>query len=351
MVSRSAVLHARPAHHRHRAGYDHITSGIGAAMIGWYGCAMLSATSRPRNTSACRTKKDVKDGVIAYKIAAHAADLAKGHPGAQYRDNALSRPALNSGGKISFNLSLDPVTARGVPRRNPPAGRRENRSLLLHVRPALLLDEDHRDVRKYAAEQGIAEGRSAEEGHGRKVEGVRGEGRRFTQRRNFGGRGCVADQPQRSGILSRVECASNVSGRTEAAAAGALPIAALRQVLRTLPTEARTCRAVDLVTSQNMRASSSISSRHQYILCAGGCGSGNPGKHIANVFADLVIHVNSCATSTMWISFHSGSMSVLPALSRGADFALNTAALSGLLLILARRRFEKATHHHRGSEI
>jgi hypothetical protein len=71
-------------------GYDHITSGIGAAMIGWYGCAMLCYVT-PKEHLGLPNKKDVKDGVIAYKIAAHAADLAKGHPGAQYRDNALSK--------------------------------------------------------------------------------------------------------------------------------------------------------------------------------------------------------------------------------------------------------------------
>ncbi len=74
-------------------GYDHITSGIGAAMIGWYGCAMLCYVT-PKEHLGLPNKKDVKDGVIAYKIAAHAADLAKGHPGAQYRDNAISQGAL-----------------------------------------------------------------------------------------------------------------------------------------------------------------------------------------------------------------------------------------------------------------
>jgi phosphomethylpyrimidine synthase len=117
---------------------DHITSGIGAAMIGWYGCAMLCCVT-PKEHLGLPNKKDVKDGVIAYKIAAHAADLAKGHPDAQYRDNALSKARfdssrLGSGEKDfakrkadrprlraqpspfhwedQFNLSLDPVTAR-----------------------------------------------------------------------------------------------------------------------------------------------------------------------------------------------------------------------------------------------
>ena len=89
-------------------GYDHITNGIGAAMIGWYGCAMFSYVT-PKEHLGLPNKKDVKDGVIAYKIAAHAADLAKGHPGAQYRDNALSKVRFEFRWEDQFNLGLDPV--------------------------------------------------------------------------------------------------------------------------------------------------------------------------------------------------------------------------------------------------
>jgi phosphomethylpyrimidine synthase len=92
-------------------GYDHITSGIGAAMIGWYGCAMLCYVT-PKEHLGLPNRKDVKDGVITYKIAAHAADLAKGHPGAQIRDNALSKARFEFRWKDQFNLSLDPDTAR-----------------------------------------------------------------------------------------------------------------------------------------------------------------------------------------------------------------------------------------------
>ncbi len=92
-------------------GYDHITSGIGAAMIGWYGCAMLCYVT-PKEHLGLPDKKDVKDGVITYKIAAHAADLAKGHPGAQIRDNALSKARFEFRWNDQFNLSLDPVTAK-----------------------------------------------------------------------------------------------------------------------------------------------------------------------------------------------------------------------------------------------
>ncbi len=92
-------------------GYDHITSAIGAAMIGWFGTAMLCYVT-PKEHLGLPNKKDVKDGVIAYKIAAHAADLAKGHPGAQYRDNALSKARFEFRWADQFNLSLDPDTAR-----------------------------------------------------------------------------------------------------------------------------------------------------------------------------------------------------------------------------------------------
>jgi phosphomethylpyrimidine synthase len=92
-------------------GYDHITSGIGAAMIGWFGCAMLCYVT-PKEHLGLPNKKDVKDGVITYKIAAHAADLAKGHPGAQIRDNALSKARFEFRWEDQFNLALDPDTAR-----------------------------------------------------------------------------------------------------------------------------------------------------------------------------------------------------------------------------------------------
>ncbi|ENM5787514.1 phosphomethylpyrimidine synthase ThiC [Vibrio metoecus] len=93
-------------------GYDHITSGIGAAMIGWFGCAMLCYVT-PKEHLGLPNKEDVKTGLITYKLAAHAADLAKGHPGAQIRDNALSKARFEFRWEDQFNLALDPVTARG----------------------------------------------------------------------------------------------------------------------------------------------------------------------------------------------------------------------------------------------
>ncbi|GAE66649.1 phosphomethylpyrimidine synthase ThiC [Chryseobacterium indologenes] len=101
-------------------GYDHITSGIGAAMIGWFGCAMLCYVT-PKEHLGLPNKDDVKIGVITYKLAAHAADLAKGHPGAQYRDNALSKARFEFRWEDQFNLSLDPETARAYHDETLPA--------------------------------------------------------------------------------------------------------------------------------------------------------------------------------------------------------------------------------------
>ena len=124
-------------------GYDHITSAIGAAMIGWYGTAMLCYVT-PKEHLGLPNKDDVKDGIIAYKIAAHAADLAKGHPGAQLRDNALSQGALRV--PLGGPVQPGPRSGQGarIPRRDAAAARRQARALLLDVRTALLLDEDHR---------------------------------------------------------------------------------------------------------------------------------------------------------------------------------------------------------------
>ncbi|MFP3834333.1 phosphomethylpyrimidine synthase ThiC [Chryseobacterium sp. SIMBA_028] len=101
-------------------GYDHITSGIGAAMIGWFGCAMLCYVT-PKEHLGLPNKDDVKVGVITYKLAAHAADLAKGHPGSQYRDNALSKARFEFRWEDQFNLSLDPDTARSYHDETLPA--------------------------------------------------------------------------------------------------------------------------------------------------------------------------------------------------------------------------------------
>jgi phosphomethylpyrimidine synthase len=144
-------------------GYDHITSAIGAAMIGWYGCAMLCYVT-PKEHLGLPDKKDVKDGVIAYKIAAHAADLAKGHPGAQYRDNALSKARFEFRWEDQFNLSLDPVTAREFHDETLPQDGAKTAHFCSMCGPHFCSMKITEDVRKYAAEQGIAEEEALKKG-------------------------------------------------------------------------------------------------------------------------------------------------------------------------------------------
>jgi len=144
-------------------GYDHITSAIGAAMIGWYGCAMLCYVT-PKEHLGLPDKKDVKDGVIAYKIAAHAADLAKGHPGAQYRDNALSKARFEFRWEDQFNLSLDPVTAREFHDETLPQEGAKTAHFCSMCGPHFCSMKITEDVRKYAAEQGIAEEEAIKKG-------------------------------------------------------------------------------------------------------------------------------------------------------------------------------------------
>ena len=144
-------------------GYDHITSGIGAAMIGWFGCAMLCYVT-PKEHLGLPNKKDVKDGVIAYKIAAHAADLAKGHPGAQYRDNAISKARFEFRWEDQFNLSLDPVTAREFHDETLPQEGAKSAHFCSMCGPHFCSMKITEDVRKYAAEQGIAEEEALKKG-------------------------------------------------------------------------------------------------------------------------------------------------------------------------------------------
>ncbi len=123
-------------------GYDHITSGIGAAMIGWFGCAMLCYVT-PKEHLGLPNRDDVKVGVITYKIAAHASDLAKGHPAAQLRDDALSRARFDFRWEDQFNLGLDPDTARSYHDETLPKEAPQGGAFLLDVRTEVLLDEDH----------------------------------------------------------------------------------------------------------------------------------------------------------------------------------------------------------------
>lgn len=131
-------------------GYDHITSAIGAAQIGWYGTAMLCYVT-PKEHLGLPNKKDVKDGVITYKIAAHAADLAKGHPGAQYRDNALSKARFEFRWNDQFNLSLDPDTAREYHDETLPAAGAKIAHFCSMCGPKFCSMKITQEVRDYAA--------------------------------------------------------------------------------------------------------------------------------------------------------------------------------------------------------
>ena len=137
-------------------GYDHITSGIGAAMIGWYGTAMLCYVT-PKEHLGLPNKQDVRDGIVTYKIAAHAADLAKGHPGAQVRDNALSKARFEFRWADQFNLSLDPEKAQEFHDETLPQEGAKLAHFCSMCGPHFCSMKITQDVRDYAASQGIAE--------------------------------------------------------------------------------------------------------------------------------------------------------------------------------------------------
>ncbi|HEX2315173.1 MAG TPA: phosphomethylpyrimidine synthase ThiC, partial [Thermomonospora sp.] len=137
-------------------GYDHITSAIGAAMIGWYGTAMLCYVT-PKEHLGLPDKDDVKAGVIAYKIAAHAADLAKGHPGAQAWDDALSDARFEFRWEDQFNLSLDPDTARAFHDETLPAAPAKTAHFCSMCGPHFCSMKITRDVRRFAEERGLTE--------------------------------------------------------------------------------------------------------------------------------------------------------------------------------------------------
>lgn len=134
-------------------GYDHITSGIGAAMIGWYGCAMLCYVT-PKEHLGLPNKDDVKVGIITYKIAAHAADLAKGHPGAQLRDNALSKARFEFRWEDQFNLGLDPDTARSYHDETLPKDSAKVAHFCSMCGPKFCSMKITQEVREYAAKNG-----------------------------------------------------------------------------------------------------------------------------------------------------------------------------------------------------
>ncbi len=150
-------------------GYDHITSSIGAAMIGWYGCAMLCYVT-PKEHLGLPNKQDVKEGVIAYKIAAHAADLAKGHPGAQHRDNALSKARFEFRWEDQFNLGLDPERARDFHDETLPQEAAKSAHFCSMCGPHFCSMKITEDVRRYAREKGLAAEQALEVGLAEKAQ-------------------------------------------------------------------------------------------------------------------------------------------------------------------------------------
>jgi thiamine biosynthesis protein ThiC len=156
-------------------GYDHITSAIGAAMIGWFGTAMLCYVT-PKEHLGLPNKKDVKDGVITYKIAAHAADLAKGHPGARLRDDALSKARFEFRWEDQFNLSLDPETAREFHDETLPAEGAKLAHFCSMCGPHFCSMKITQDVRDYAASLEVPEEKAIEVGMRQKSEEFLREG-------------------------------------------------------------------------------------------------------------------------------------------------------------------------------
>jgi phosphomethylpyrimidine synthase len=144
-------------------GYDHITSGIGAAMIGWYGCAMLCYVT-PKEHLGLPEKEDVRTGIITYKIAAHAADLAKGHPGAQIRDNALSKARFEFRWNDQFNLGLDPEKAKEFHDETLPQEGAKQAHFCSMCGPHFCSMKISQDVRDYAAKKGISDTEALEKG-------------------------------------------------------------------------------------------------------------------------------------------------------------------------------------------
>jgi len=161
-------------------GYDHITSAIGAAMIGWYGTAMLCYVT-PKEHLGLPNKQDVKDGVIAYKIAAHAADLAKGHPSAQVRDDAISKARFEFRWQDQFNLSLDPETALAYHDETLPADPAKAAHFCSMCGPKFCSMRITQDVREYAQKHGLEDDAALTAGLEEKAREFREQGGRIYQ--------------------------------------------------------------------------------------------------------------------------------------------------------------------------
>ena len=162
-------------------GYDHITSAIGAAMIGWFGTAMLCYVT-PKEHLGLPNKQDVRDGIIAYKIAAHAADLAKGHPGAQVRDNALSKARFEFRWDDQFNLGLDPEKAKEFHDETLPKDAHKSAHFCSMCGPKFCSMKITQDVRDYAAEHGVEAFEVIDEGMAEKAAEFRAAGSEIYKR-------------------------------------------------------------------------------------------------------------------------------------------------------------------------
>ena len=156
-------------------GYDHITSAIGAANIGWYGCAMLCYVTQKEHLGL-PNKEDVREGIVTYKIAAHAADLGKGHPGAQARDNALSKARFEFRWEDQFNLGLDPEKALEFHDQTLPKDSAKVAHFCSMCGPHFCSMKISQDVRDYAADKGIAAEDALEKGMEEKSQQFREEG-------------------------------------------------------------------------------------------------------------------------------------------------------------------------------
>ena len=156
-------------------GYDHITSAIGAAMIGWFGTAMLCYVT-PKEHLGLPDKQDVRDGIITYKIAAHAADLGKGHPGAQVRDNALSKARFEFRWQDQFNLALDPEKAQEFHDETLPKDAHKSAHFCSMCGPKFCSMKITQDVRDYAREHGLGESEALGEGMAEKAREFREQG-------------------------------------------------------------------------------------------------------------------------------------------------------------------------------
>ncbi|MCK6474917.1 MAG: phosphomethylpyrimidine synthase ThiC [Planctomycetes bacterium] len=161
-------------------GYDHLTSAIGAANIGWYGCAMLCYVT-PKEHLGLPDREDVKQGVIAYKIAAHAADLGKGFPGAQLRDDALSKARFEFRWEDQFNLSLDPETARAYHDQTLPQEGAKTAHFCSMCGPNFCSMKITEDVRAYAAEQGLSDEEALKQGLAEKAKEFKAKGAEIYQ--------------------------------------------------------------------------------------------------------------------------------------------------------------------------